>query len=259
MNADEKILKVRGGELFMRRAGNGPTVLFLHGAGGVPGWLPFFDKLSDRFDLLVPDHPSFGNSPPPDWLDDMGDLAYFYLDLFEELGLKDIHIVGHSMGGWLSQEIAIRSQARIKSITLMSSVGIPVKNDPVADLFMMAPEQLLRALYADPDILARELARTPAPEEIQRMIVSRRSSARLAWSPRFVNLKLSKWLHRITVPVQLVWGAEDKIVSAAHAAEIKRFIPHASVTLFPGVGHIPFAEKLDETTAAVADFVMRNN
>ena len=259
MNADEKILKVRGGELFMRRAGNGPTVLFLHGAGGVPGWLPFFDKLSDRFDLLVPDHPSFGNSPPPDWLDDMGDLAYFYLDLFEELGLKDIHIVGHSMGGWLSQEIAIRSQARIKSITLMSSVGIPVKNDPVADLFMMAPEQLLRALYADPDILARELARTPAPEEIQRMIVSRRSSARLAWSPRFVNLKLSKWLHRITVPVQLVWGAEDKIVSAAHAAEIKRFIPHASVTRFPGVGHIPFAEKLDETTAAVADFVMRNN
>ena len=258
MNADEKILKVRGGELFMRRAGKGPTVLFLHGAGGVPGWLPFFDKLSDRFDLLVPDHPSFGNSPPPDWLDDMGDLAYFYLDLFEELGLKDIHIVGHSMGGWLSQEIAIRSQARIKSITLISSVGIPVKNDPVADLFMMAPEQLLRALYADPDILARELARTPAPEEIQRMIVSRRSSARLAWSPRFVNLKLSKWLHRITVPVQMIWGAEDKIVAPDYGRAYAAAVPNAKFELIDRAGHFPHVEQPDETARRALTFIEGN-
>src|SRR4029079_9027202 len=81
MNVTETTLKMRGADLLLRRAGKGPTLLFLHGAGGVPGWLPFFDGLSDRSDLLVPDRPSFGRSPLPPWLDDISDLAYFYLDV----------------------------------------------------------------------------------------------------------------------------------------------------------------------------------
>src|SRR5207237_4443584 len=143
--------------IVLRRAGSGPTVLFLHGAGGVPGWVPFFDRLSDRFDLLVPDHPSFGGSPTPKWLDEVGDLAYFYLDFFDELKLKDVHIVGHSMGGWLALEMAIRSQACIKSLSLISSVGIRIKGDPVANLFIMTPEQLMKSLYHDPKLVEAEL------------------------------------------------------------------------------------------------------
>ena len=50
-------------------------MLFLHGADGMPAWLPFFDRLAGRFDLLVPDHPSYGRSPTPEWLDDVGDLG----------------------------------------------------------------------------------------------------------------------------------------------------------------------------------------
>jgi pimeloyl-ACP methyl ester carboxylesterase len=258
MNANETVLNTRGGDLLLRRAGSGPTVLFLHGAGGIPSWLPFFDKLSDRFDLLVPDHPSFGRSPTPVWLDDMADLAYFYLDLFEQLQLKDIHIIGHSMGGWLALEIAIRSQARIKSLTLIASVGIRIKGNPVANLFFMGPEQLVRALYADPKLIAQELARTPSPEEIERIVVNRTAAARLAWHPRFFNPKLSKWLHRVSVPTQIVWGAQDQIVSPAYADEFKRLIPQAMVTMVPDAGHIPFAEKLDDVTSTVSNFVMRN-
>ncbi len=55
-----------------------------------------------------------------------------------------------------------------------------------------------------------------------------------------------------------MWGAEDKIVSPAYAEEFKRFIPHATVTKFPGAGHIPYAEKLDDTTAAIGNFALRN-
>jgi pimeloyl-ACP methyl ester carboxylesterase len=259
MQATESIIKTRGGDMLLRRAGSGPTVLFLHGAGGVPGWLPFFDKLSDRFDFLVPDHPSFGKSPTPKWLDEIGDLAYFYLDVIDELKLKDVHVVGHSMGGWLALEIAVRSQQRIKSLSLISSVGVRIKGDPVANLFIMTPEQLMNAIYADPKLVAAELARTPTPEEIDRMVTNRTAAARLAWHPRFFNPKLAKWLHRVTVPTQILWGAEDKIVSAAYADEFQRLIPHATKTIFPNAGHVPFAEKLDDVTASVANFVMRNN
>jgi len=259
MQATETMVKTRNGDLWLRRAGRGPTVLFIHGAAGVAGWIPFFDRLSDRFDLLVPDHPSYGRSPTPPWLDEVGDLAFFYLDLFEQLDLKDIHLVGHSMGGWLSLEIAIRSQARIRSLTLMNSVGITIETDPIANIFVMSPSEVLPLLYADPKVRAEEAARVPDMAELQRIMTARMASVRLAWNPRFYNPKLRQWLHRITVPTQIVWGAQDGLVSAAYADEFKRGIPHASVTIMPGVGHIPFVERLDDTVALVEAFVKRHS
>ena len=46
MPAEVSDLKVRDVRIKLHRAGHGPTVLFLHGAGGVPQWLPFFDALA---------------------------------------------------------------------------------------------------------------------------------------------------------------------------------------------------------------------
>ena len=83
-------LKVRKVPIRLHRAGRGPTVLFLHGAGGVPQWLPFFDALAERYELLVPEHPGFGDSADPPWIRSMADLAMFYLDLVEEAGLDPV-------------------------------------------------------------------------------------------------------------------------------------------------------------------------
>src|SRR5271167_397035 len=58
MPAELTEIKVRGVAIKLHRAGRGPTVLFLHGAGGVPQWLPFFDALAERYELLVPEHPA---------------------------------------------------------------------------------------------------------------------------------------------------------------------------------------------------------
>ena len=57
MPAQSSEVKIRGVRLRLHRAGEGPTVLFLHGAGGVPQWLPFFDALAERYEVLVPEHP----------------------------------------------------------------------------------------------------------------------------------------------------------------------------------------------------------
>jgi pimeloyl-ACP methyl ester carboxylesterase len=84
-------IRVRGVAVRLHRAGRGPKVLFLHGAGGVPQWLPFFDALAERYELLVPEHPGFGGSDDPPWITSMSDLAMFYLDLLEEAGLGNIH------------------------------------------------------------------------------------------------------------------------------------------------------------------------
>ena len=91
------------------RGGKGPPLLFLHGAGGAGVWLPFMAALSEHYDVIVPDHPGFGRSDTPEWLDALSDLAYFYLDFIEALDLDHVHLIGNSLGGWIAAEIAVRN------------------------------------------------------------------------------------------------------------------------------------------------------
>lgn len=77
-------LITRGVGVRVQRAGAGAPLLFLHGAGGWPAWLPFFDRLSQRYALTVPEHPCFGGSDDPPWLREIADLAMYYLDLLDQ-------------------------------------------------------------------------------------------------------------------------------------------------------------------------------
>ncbi len=86
-SATNESYRVAGCSVNVMRGGKGPPLLFLHGAGGAGIWLPFMAALSERYDVIVPDHPGFGRSEQPEWLDELSDLAYFYLDFIEALGL----------------------------------------------------------------------------------------------------------------------------------------------------------------------------
>ena len=79
--------KVRDVTVRMRRGGSGTPLLFLHGANGLPLWLPVFDLLSKHFEVLVPEHPGFGTSDNPPWMRNIGDLAMYYLDFIDGLAL----------------------------------------------------------------------------------------------------------------------------------------------------------------------------
>src|SRR5262245_35730572 len=99
---------VNGCNIALMRGGSGPPLLVLHGASGAGTWLPFMTTLAESFDVIVPEHPGFGASDTPDWLDNIHDLAYFYLDFLSELSLTGVHLVGLSLGGWIAAELAVR-------------------------------------------------------------------------------------------------------------------------------------------------------
>src|SRR4029077_12756663 len=92
--------KVRDVTVRMLRGGSGPPLLFLHGANGLPVWLPVFDLLAKQFEVFVPEPSSFGTSDSPGWLRNIGDLAMYYLDFLDGFGPHEVHIVGQSLGGW---------------------------------------------------------------------------------------------------------------------------------------------------------------
>jgi pimeloyl-ACP methyl ester carboxylesterase len=84
------------------------------------------------------------------------------------------------------------------------------------------------------------------PEALDSALKNRHTTARLAWEPRFHDPHLPKWLHRIKVPVTIVWGEQDKILPVGFAKEFQRLIPGAKLEIIPSCGHLPHAEKPDQ-------------
>jgi len=250
----QEFIEIDGCQLSVKRAGKGETILFLHGAGGAARWLPFMADLADRYELIVPEHPGFGKSDTPPWLDNVGDLAYFYLDLLERQKLGKVHLVGNSLGGWIAAELAVRSQAQIATLTLVAPAGIHVAGVPMGDIFLWSPEQLVRNLVASP-ALAEQMLALPVSEAEQREAMQNSfTMAKLSWQPRLYNPHLRKWLHRITVPTQILWGDQDKIIPTPYGAAYQALIPGSRLQIFADCGHVPQIEKKDAFVAAIADF-----
>jgi pimeloyl-ACP methyl ester carboxylesterase len=248
---------VRDVSVRLLRGGSGPPVLFLHGANGLPQWLPFFERLAERCDLRVPEHPGYGTSDNPPWLRNIADLAMYYLDFLDGLGEEKVHLIGQSLGGWAAAEIAVRSCARIASLTLLAPAGLRIKGAPCGDNFIWSPEEAVRNLYHDQSIADCLLALPVSDEEADLALTNRFATVKFGWEPRWYDPSLERWLHRITVPTLVLWGEHDKLFPKAYAARWGERIPNATVEIIPDCGHVPAIEKPDVTARHVLDLIGR--
>ena len=247
-------LTVAGCTVPVMRKGRGAPLLILHGAGGAGTWLPYMDKLAAAFDVIVPEHPGFGGSDMPDWLDTIHDLTYYYMDFLEQLDLEGVHLVGLSLGGWLAAELAVRNTSRLASLTLVGSAGIYVKDVPQIDTFLRGDEQRIRDFFYDQTLAETVIARTLTPELEDINLKNRLTTAKLVWQPRGYDPHLHKWLHRIDVPTLLLWGEADRLYPKEYAEAFRRLIPGSRAVVFPECGHIPTIEKADDFVAEVVRF-----
>ena len=244
---------IDGCELSFLRAGSGQPLLFLHGAAGTAGWAPWMAALAERYDVIVPDHPGFGRSSFPDWLDNVHDVAYFYLDAIRALGLERVHLAGNSLGGWIAAEMAVRCTSQLRSLVLVSPAGLRLPGVRKFDIFTASPEKTTRALFHDPALVERALA--APPPDLDTFLKNRYATARLAWQPRLFDPHLEKWLHRIDVPTLVLWGDDDKIIPPAYADLFGKRIPGARVRILERCGHLPHVERPDAFVEAVTTFV----
>ena len=243
--------KVRDVTVRMLRGGSGPPLLFLHGANGLPVWLPVFDLLSKQFEVFVPEHPGFGLSDNPAWLRNIGDLAMYYLDFLDEWGPHEVHVVGQSLGGWAVAEAAVRNCSRIKTLSLLGPAGIRVKGLPSGDNFIWSPEEAVRNLYHDQKIAEQILAMQPTDEQADILLTNRFAVAKLGWEPRWYNPALERWLHRITVPTLIMWGKDDKLFPSAYAKKWNDGIAGSRLEIVPDCGHVPAVEKPEITAREI--------
>ena len=253
--AGDDFVEILGSKLYLRRGGTGEPLLFLHGPQGFAGLEPAVDALQRQFEVLAPDHPGFGRSDAFDGIDDVPDLAFFYLDLMAALDLRRVHVVGHSLGGWVALEMAVRSTERIRSLTLASAAGIRVPGVPRADMFICGPEELAKLLFAGAGWKGWHAALQATPEQQEIFDRNRFQAAKLCWQPRLFDPKLEKWLHRIDRPTRIVWGAEDKVIPAVYGERLAALIPGASLSIVAGAGHLLPVERPQDFAAEAQRFL----
>jgi pimeloyl-ACP methyl ester carboxylesterase len=240
-------------------AGSGPPLLFLHGLDYFAEHRPFLELLANRFRVIAPRHPGFGNSPRPQWMRSVGDIAYLYLDLIDRLALDDVVLVGSSFGGWLALELAVRSTARLGSLVLIDTLGVKFGGRDaaeIADIYALSAEEAVLRTFADP-ARAPDYATTDdaAVEEVAR---DREAAVLYGWRPYMHNPSLTHWLHRVSVPTLVLWGEQDRIVAPAYGERLTQAIPGARFTTIAAAGHYPQIEQPETVAAAIETFAREN-
>ncbi len=254
----EEFVDVGGSKVHLLKGGSGEPLLFLHGAGGSPGWTRFAQALSDQYTLYIPSHPGYGQSDRPDWLESIADLACFYTWFMEQRGLDGARAIAHSMGGWLAAEIAVACRHAFSKLMLVDAAGIKPNAGEKLDIFIISPAQILEQLFHDPKqapeyeaLYGQELT----PEEQETAERNREMAVRLTWKPYMFDPRLPDLLARVNVPTRIVWGRQDQIVPLECGELYQKAIPGSDLVVLDDCGHVPQVEKPDEFIRLALDFL----
>ena len=238
-------ITVAGCKTCVRRGGRGRPLLFLHGAGGTGNVVGFAGQLAEHADVILPDHPGFGETDLPPWLDNIHDAAYFYLDFLRALNVENVLVMGSSLGGWIALEMAVRSTDRISGLVLSGAAGLNCPEARRGDIFMWDPPTRIRKLIHNQALAEKIIAMPQTPEQQAAAIKNEFATARLAWEPRFFDPHLQKWLHRIDIPTRIVWGRHDNVFPLPFGENLHRHIPGSRFEVIENCGHLPHVEAPD--------------
>ncbi len=255
-----RTIAIAGTSLELVERGSGRTLLFLHGGDGLMPEKPWFDLLAERYRVIAPSHPGWGNSPLIDGVGSVDDLAYLYLDLAAELDLKDAVLVGACFGGWVAAELMVRSNARFSRLVLVDPLGVKFGDRQardIADMHAMTREEYLRHAWADPAKGDTDFTQL-AESELAAIVRGREAFALYGWKPYMHNPRLKRWLHRIDRPTLLLWGSEDRIVTPAYGERWAHEIRGAKFEVIANAGHFPHWEQPEVFVDKLAAFVDAN-
>lgn len=223
--------------------------------------------LEAEADVLAPDMPGFGRSPPLPGAptpEAIGDAVEQEMD---RAGWRDAHVAGNSLGGWVALELARRGRARTVAAFSPAGLWTPRESAYCQALLRLTravasphtPAELLRPLpmrvvggavmfgrpwRADPEEMAeqaRMLARSPAFEETRRLM----------------HRAQPRGLDAIDCPVLIAWGTRDRLLLPRQARRWVRLLPRAELRWLPGLGHIPMPDDPELVARTILDFAKR--
>jgi pimeloyl-ACP methyl ester carboxylesterase len=248
---------IEGTRIDVIERGAGRPLVFLHAENGIEPAKPAIDELAKAAHVIAPTHPGFGRSELPHGMRTVDDLSYFYLDVLDQLDLREVTLVGVAFGAWIAAEIAVKSTARLSRLVMANAVGIKVgdrETRDIADIFALTEPEYLAIAYGDPNAGRRDYKSLP-PGEVLAAARAREATARFAWSPYFHNPRLKSRLHRIRIPTLFLWGVQDRMVGEAYGRAYCKMIRGARFETIERAGHFPHQEQPKIFAEKVVQFI----
>jgi pimeloyl-ACP methyl ester carboxylesterase len=237
--------------------GQGSVILYLHSSEGANSDLELVRTLAKTHRVIMPALPGFGLSETAAHVKTVDDMSYLCLDLLEELDLRDVTVVGSSLGGWLAVELATKASDRIARLVLDNPLGLRFRKNATErqfpDLFQDLPGQWSGYFLAGSPADPREW-HTVDNDTRLRAARNREAFVKVAWSPFMHNPKLAGRIHRATVPALVLWGDQDTFASKDYAQSYADALPNAELKVIAGAGHFAFHDKPDAVASAVLAF-----
>jgi pimeloyl-ACP methyl ester carboxylesterase len=258
-------------------AGSGTPVVLLHGLGATKvSFLPTLDGLSDAYEVHALDLPGCGRSGKPVPTGRRYSMPWFADIIFGYLvanDLRDVHVVGNSMGARIALELALSRPRSVRSVTALApAVGFDETRRLAPVLRMLRPqwlglaptpvpagvvERMIRELFHAPELLPAQNL-DAAAADVRRALKDPGYRLALLASARHLGAERSRgrrgyWTRLAgAIPPSLwVFGAQDPLVGAHYAPRIREALPAADVQVWEGVGHVPQFEVPQRTNATL--------
>lgn len=221
-------------------------VIFLHGwANTSDVWLPIAKKLPPTFRYLVVDLPGFGRTHFIDGSPSVPEYTQFVIDFINKLNLKKPILFGHSFGGQISLDLALKQPELISALVLLSPAGIGLHQR-----FQNFRTRVIRTLdYIE--------AKTNLP--LTKPLLQKIGSSEYATAIRehrellhnILRYDMTTEIYKIGLPIQLLWGSEDKVIPL-NRYHLLRFLPQAHISVIPSIGHLPPITHLSLITSEIS-------
>jgi pyruvate dehydrogenase E2 component (dihydrolipoamide acetyltransferase) len=243
----------------MLGAGDGPPLVFIHGFGAdLNTWMFNQLALADKHCTIAFDLPGHGGSTKSlGSVDDAGGLAAEIAAALDALGIEHAHLVGHSMGGAIAFALATAQPPRVASLTLIATAGLgPDINAGFIDGFVKMErrrdaQEVLRLLVHDPDLVSRAMVKDVLRYKRLDGVPAALAALAAAWFADGAQ-RTSFDPAALRMPVQIIWGREDRIIPVAHAEALAGKM---SVHILDNAGHLPHMERSAEVNRLIAAFV----
>ena len=234
--------------LQFRRSGSGEVFVLVHGYfGGSAQWAREIDFLGDQFDVVAVDLPGFADSnalPSPHSIEGF---ARAVMDQLDKLGIQKFRLLGHSMGGMITQEMCRLAQDRVSQLFLYGTgpIGlIPGRFETIEESRQrLRVEGVIKTSYR---ISAKWFIRgtsDPAHALCAQLGSKATEDAALAGLDAMEAWDGRDYLSSLQVPTQLIWGEKDKSYNFDQIQALWQAIPNCSLAVIPRASHAAHLEQ----------------
>ena len=226
-------------------------VLVLHGGGGPFTVAPIAAHFEPSSHVLLPTHPGWDGTPRRDDVADIPALAALYLRLLADRGLRDVLVIGSSLGGWVATEMAAGDvEHRIGGLVIIDGAGIEVPEHPVVDFFGLTPRQIAEHSWHNPERGYIDPSTIP-PERLAAQRANMQTMGVYTAAHGMHDPALQARLGLVTIPTLVLWGESDRVFTPGYGRAYAAEFPNSRFELIPEAGHLPQLEQPAATFAAI--------